>query len=103
MPAREFRAALESLRIAVARATADIENVVKGWRQSAQIVSLSAEHAARAGDRAGLSEAASTLSQIAARAKDLTALSGSEALQRIRDVGEALGRIDLPEMPSPDE
>jgi hypothetical protein len=97
---RDYRAALESLRIALARATRDIEGVVRGWRQSAQIVSLSAEHAARAGDRAGLRDEAAALARIAERAKDLTALSASEALQRIREVGADVDRIPAPSSPS---
>ena len=98
---RDYRAALDNLRVALDRATADIEGVVRGWRQSAQIVSLSAEHAARAGDRAGFRDAATALSRMAAGAKDLTALSASVALQRIRDIGAELERIDAPPATTP--
>ncbi len=93
MPAREYRSSLENLRIAFDRALVDAETAVRGWRQSAQVVSFSAEHAVRSAINAGFREASTTLARISEGAREATSLAGAEAFARLRALRERFDEI----------
>jgi hypothetical protein len=96
MPIREYRTSLENLRIALERGVADVERLVPGWRQSARVVSLAADHASRAASRAGFADASDVLARISAQAREAGGLPGTEAAQRMRAIAEDFGRVERP-------